>query len=327
MTTAEYMGCQVERYGPQLPLDQLVVELNALYHAFEARDYDARHPEITSQLPGVWREMISQVQERRPAQGWRILDFGCGTGFEAEQLLRKLPVESIASLTCYDLSPEMLARCRGRIAPLYPGATFCSDLAACLQADRRYDLLATNSLLHHLPDPVATARELLPWLAPGAVWLAGHEPSGRFYRNDDCARAYARFLQEQRWKRFLAPGRYLDKLRRTLGLDAGPAALTAREAHRRGLFQQRPSPSLIALLVDFHVAHSPAEGAAGRGLDFALLARAFAGMWQLRWVKTYSFMGAVYEGRLAGRWARVARELADRYPHDGANFSSVWVRS
>src|SRR4051812_17079365 len=114
MVTAEYMSSLLERFGPQLPLDELVIELNALYHAYESREYDSRHPEITRQLPAIWREMAAEVQDRQPPTGWHILDFGCGTGFEAEQLLRNFPTGSIASLTCYDLSPDMLARCRER---------------------------------------------------------------------------------------------------------------------------------------------------------------------------------------------------------------------
>ncbi|NJK52295.1 MAG: class I SAM-dependent methyltransferase [Leptolyngbyaceae cyanobacterium SU_3_3] len=82
--------------------------------------------------------MIDRAVKTTQIKEWRILDFGCGTGFEAEQLIRYLPQGSIAQLTCYDLSPEMLARCRARITPLFSDALFVSDLSNQLDGQQPY---------------------------------------------------------------------------------------------------------------------------------------------------------------------------------------------
>lgn len=312
-------------FQPQLPLEELVLEVNQLYHAVEARDYDQRHPEVREQLPPLWQEMIDQAHLNRQPEQWRILDFGCGTGFEAEQLIRNLPQGSIGQLICYDASPEMLAQCRANIAPLCPTARFTSNLRA-IPTEQPFNLLVTNSLLHHLPDPLATIHGLSSLLDQEAFWLAGHEPSSRFYRNQECQKLYNLFLQERQWRKFLSPERYLQRLRQAFGLESNPANRAAKEAFRKGLFKQKPSALAIGRLVDFHVAHSLEEATSGRGFDIELMQTDFAADWQLVWLKTYSFMGAFYEGSLPKHWQQSCYNLGQRFPKDGANFCTIWRR-
>jgi SAM-dependent methyltransferase len=324
MTDNTFLEQLLAPYRPELPISQLVVEVNRMYHRFEARDYDARHPEVYRQLPALWDTMIATAK-RELDTTWRVLDFGCGTGFEAEQLLRVLPAERLEHLTCYDPSPEMLARCREKIAPCCEQAAFLSDARHLRQ--RSYNVLLTNSLLHHLPAPLALAGGILSLLEPGAVWLAGHEPSRRFYMNPACLRAYAAFTQERRWRKFVQPGRYVARGRAWLGLASNPTWQTAREVYRRGLFGRQPPGHVIGLLVDVHVAHSDSEAAAGRGFDMFQWQQQLRRVWQCIWRTSYGFMGPWYEGNLSPRWQQTCHDLARRYPDDGANFCTVWRRS
>jgi SAM-dependent methyltransferase len=313
----------ISQYEPQLPLDQLVVELNKIYHAFEARDYDTKHPEVHQQLPSLWAEMISIAKKLNNREKLCILDYGCGTGFEASQIAQFMQSEQIGLLTCYDPSQEMLEQCRKKISPLLPQADFCSDESAFLTNEQPYNLVITNSLLHHLPDPVKSMQALLPVLDKNTVWLAGHEPSSRFYKNSECLRAYEEFLKDRKWRRFFSKESYLGRLKMYTGLTSSPASQTAYEALKRGLFKHKPSARIVGLLVDFHVAHSSTEAASGRGFDFQEMQQKFSS-WHLVWVKTYSFMGSFYEGRLPQKWLAVSEELSRLYPQDGANFCSVW---
>jgi SAM-dependent methyltransferase len=325
----DYVERLITRYGPQADVTALVLEVNRIYHSFEAHDYDRLHHEITSQLPPLWEKMLALVNSHAASSSWHVLDFGCGTGFEAEQMLRNIPCERIAKLVCYDPSPEMLERCRARIAPLFPNAVFLGDLGS-LTAEYKgntFNLLATNSLLHHLPDPIHVVKSLLQFLSQDAFWIAGHEPSSRFYANQACLAVYEAYLRERRWKRFLTPDTYLVRLEMALGRRSNPPYEAAREAHRRGLFTQVPPAWVIQRLVDFHVAHSATEAASGRGLDFEQLERDFAGAWSLQWVQTYAYLGPYLEEGLQSKWSRVCRDLRAKYPLDGANFCSVWSRN
>lgn len=309
-------------YGPKLPLPALVEELNRLYHSIEAPHYDASHPEIHTQLPPVWRALVDQVVSRvdRPLA---ILNFGCGTGFEAEQLLALLPAERVAALHCYDPAPEMLARCRVRVGARRPGTTFSSQLA---EAKGPFDLLVTNAVLHHLPDVPAMLAEVAPRLAPACLWISGHEPSSRFFKNGVCLAAYQRFLQQDRWRRFFSLRRYQAKLLNMLALDDDPARRVAELAFQRGLFSRQPPASVVSGLVDFHVANSPEEARGGRGFDLDQLTVQLGNGWKLLWSTSYSFMGPYYEGKLSSKWRREAHDLAVRFPKDGSNWSALWQR-
>ncbi|HEY3374474.1 MAG TPA: class I SAM-dependent methyltransferase [Candidatus Aquicultor sp.] len=329
MANTQYAADFLQSYGPQLPINELVIEMNKLYHACEASIYDTQHPEIHDQLPLLWQEMIEHSLQQYPNRAWRILDIGCGTGFEAKQLIQNLPQGSIESIVCYDPSLEMLDSCHSAISPIFPKAFFCSDLGVVPANQGPYNLLATNSLLHHLPNPKETINHVLPLLARNAIWLAGHEPSNRFYSNRECMENYERFLGEKRkneWRRYFSPEKYLRRFKRMVGLENDFVNQIANEALHRGLFKRKPSASAIDLLVDFHVAHTIEEAEAGRGFDFEVLQQNFDGFWCLIYVKSYSFMGPYYEGNLSNRWLYLCRNLAYKFPMDGANFCSVWAR-
>ena len=326
LTNTEWIGRQIEPFGPKCPLSELVEELNRFYHEAEAHDYDAKHAEIFQQLPGLWSELIDialcALQEGRA----RILDFGSGTGFEAKQILTNIPRDRVATLTCYDLSADMLAQCRKNIAPLFSAAQFTASLKQVEAVSPRFNLLATNSLLHHLPDVQGMLRRTERLLDPGAVWIAGHEPSSRFYNNPACVEALEAFQRERRWRRYVTPRNYWNRVRALVGLRSSPARFAADKALESGLFERRPSEFVVSRLVDFHVPHSATEAAAGRGLDFENLAEQLQGRWRLIHIRSYSFMGSFYEDHLPGRWQRIARELAKKYPNDGSNFCTVWSR-
>ncbi len=323
MSNGNYIETLVEEYQPQLPVDQLVPEINRIYHSFEANIYDRHHPEIYEQLPLIWKEMSEKISSSPQSKSLRILDFGCGTGFEAQQLLQNLSATSIAGLTCYDPSPEMLEVCRAKISPLFPDALFCSSLEeAVVSSNAPYTVLLTNSVLHHLPDATATINSLLPLLDARALWLAGHEPSLRFYKNSACVKNLEAYLTRNRW----SPSGYTRILKQIIQREREPYKKTAQEAVRMGLFKRKPSVRIIDRLVDFQVAHSTQEISRGRGFDFSVMEQNLQASWKLIWLKTYSFMGPFYEGELKGYWARSCEDLAARFPNDGANFCMVWQR-
>lgn len=324
MNNEDFIEDLVQQYCPQVPVDQLVIEMNKIFHSFEANVYDTKHQEILEQLPSVWEEMSKKITEYFGSNILRILDFGCGTGFEAQQLLQNIPISSIAALTCYDPSPEMLEKCRMKITPLFPNAIFCLSLEEALTSDAPYTLLVTNSVLHHLPDVTSTIRNLLPLLDSNAMWLAGHESSLRFYKNMECVTNLEAYQKERERRWSLANYSQLPK--RIIRRKSNIYAKTAREVVRAGLFKRQPPAFVIDRVVDFHVVHSTEEISIGRGFDYSAMQQDFQASWKLTWLKTYGFMGPFYERELKGRWADSCQELARRFPNDGANFCTIWQR-
>jgi SAM-dependent methyltransferase len=305
-------------YEPQGSLAVLVEEVNKIYHSFDAKHYDRDHPEIHEQLPPIWAEMIAQLPCK---PSWRVLDFGCGTGFEAEQVLEGLG-QAVEILVAFDPSPEMLDRCKARLAR-FTNAVFCGHLPETCTFGP-FNLLVTNSLLHHLPNIQGTIRSLMPSVASNAFWLAGHEPSSRFYLNPECLRLlndYSRYRKRVKW---LSPSVYIDKFRLMFGRH--PLRLTAMAAVQKGLFKSRPTPLVVDRIIDFQVAHSAEEVTQGRGLDFERMKRDLHPMWRLEWVKSYAYFGAFNPTRVPKYWIGKSQQLVSEFPHDGANFSMVWSR-
>ncbi|MBN1910111.1 MAG: class I SAM-dependent methyltransferase [Pirellulales bacterium] len=326
MTATEHAHTLIEPYGPRVPIAELVEELNRLYHAREAEDYDGQHPEIHIQLMPIWRRMLEIGLPCGLNRPLRVLDFGCGTGFEAEQILRTDVGVEIGELVCYDLSPEMLALCRRRLDGLGAGIRFTSDPEELASTDGLFDILMTNSLLHHLPDPIGTIHGLLPLMNEGAVWLGGHEPSSRYYRNAACQETFTRFRRSWRLRKYLSPKKYWSVAKRTLSWRAHPARVAASAAVAKGLLKLEPPAQVVSRLVDFHVAHSVGEADAGRGFDFRRLEQDLSKEWTLQWRETYSYMGPYYEGGLPGYWRGECDRLKKQFPDDGHNFCVVWKR-
>jgi ubiquinone/menaquinone biosynthesis C-methylase UbiE len=90
----------------------------------------------------------------------RVLDAGCGNGFFFDAA-REL-VAPGAELVGLDLSPKMLELARQHHDVLVRG-----DATRLPFADACFDTVLARSLLHHLPDPDAGAREIARVLRPG----------------------------------------------------------------------------------------------------------------------------------------------------------------
>jgi SAM-dependent methyltransferase len=320
----EHLSELLDPFEPRVPFEQLVTEVNNLYHRFEAAVYDTTHPEHR-QLPPLWQAMLGRVRLVDPVRRWRVLDYGCGTGFEAAQVWGALGPQ-VDSLTCFDPSPEMLKLCAARLERLGAKASFHTTWEGVPADGKIYDLVVTNSLLHHLPQPVATLRDLAGRLAANGWWLSGHEPSRRFFRNPECQDAFRRYRASLLRRKLTDPSVYWRRVRAWAGYDDRPGSRAADAAWDAGLFGRRPSPDLIEELVDLHVPHSAAEASAGRGFDYAELEIRLTGCWERFWTVTYGFMGPYPKDSLPTAWQRTADDLERRFPGDGANFCSVWRR-
>ncbi len=102
-----------------------------------------------------------------PATG-HVLDLGCGPGDIAVRLARRYPHLRIDGV---DGAEAMLAHGRERVAREGLGERLRLHRARLPHEPlprRRYDAVVSNSLLHHLHDPMALWRTLAGVLEPGA---------------------------------------------------------------------------------------------------------------------------------------------------------------
>ncbi len=97
------------------------------------------------------------------------LDLGCGPGDVALRFARAYPQCAVHGV---DGSPAMLAAstlCHARHPGLRDRVRLCQGyLPGASLPQERYDAIISNSLLHHLPDPLVLWQSVLRWAAPGA---------------------------------------------------------------------------------------------------------------------------------------------------------------
>ncbi len=110
--------------------------------------------------------------EPGPLHGARALDLGCGPGDIVVRFLRAYPHATCDAL---DGSEAMLAHARSALDKLpgvAPRCTLLCDLLPCTSLPTaHYDLVLSNSLLHHLHDPQILWRTIRETARPGAIVL------------------------------------------------------------------------------------------------------------------------------------------------------------
>jgi len=314
---------------PSVSLPELVRALNLVYHEIEADHYDRIHTEIWEQELPIFRELVDIAGRDLKGARVSLLDYGCGTGFGCSQAVQVLSPSAIHELVCVDPSESMLARCRQRLSNLTGNVRYLADAKAFCRSEEwvgRFDLLLTNSVLHHLYEWQGVLRGLLRFLKPAGHYLMGHEPSSRYHRNAACQKQYAAYLRERKWRRFLRLGNWTGFVRRKLRLEADLLRETAAAAVQAGLTRSPLPEQVVGELVDYHVPH-PKGARSAQGLDFDHIASDSSWGLTLLAVKSYGYIGGISTGSLPRKWRQIAALLREQYPLDGATFCALWRKA
>jgi SAM-dependent methyltransferase len=194
--------------------DDRLIEANVRRYRRRTRRYEALHGEIFNPVEQErLRDALEDALGRLdpvPAGAPRALDLGCGSGNLTSHLL-----DLGAHVTAADVSPDFLALVSARFADTQRLETHRLDGRSLDGiASGAYDLVATYSVLHHVPDYLATVREACRVIRPGGVLYIDHEASPNVWGDDP---VLARFREEvlateharpRSLRRFLDPGHY-----------------------------------------------------------------------------------------------------------------------
>ncbi|MGE3171517.1 MAG: class I SAM-dependent methyltransferase [Planctomycetota bacterium] len=144
---------------------QRVLEPEYMDTVQEAESYAAMdHAAVNSAVAGRFVELGAPGCRR-------IVDLGCGPGDIPLLLAERCPDATIVGV---DAAATMLALARPKAerAGLGGRVTFeQADVKALPFADGAFDGVFSNTILHHIPDPVEFLREAARVLAPGGVLL------------------------------------------------------------------------------------------------------------------------------------------------------------
>lgn len=321
------------RCGARMPLDDFVAIVSNAYHELESPFYDTAHPELFQYVAPAMEDFLPTALSFKQGKTLRTLDAGCGTGFASAVLMKKAG-SRIGELVCADPSPHMLDQCRRKLRGHSNVSYRLGGIEALGDQQARFDLVITSSMLHHIVQVADFLARLLPLVAPGGFYLMLHEPSRRFYRNPECMRLLAKCSAKARRRplsRYVDPRAYVRALRRVIrwrGLDSIQQQ-TSRRLHRRGVTQNPLREEEISVLVDVHAPplRSDAWPSWQGGFDIDELRGGCLSALSLLALRSYGFLGPLYENQVPKRCRQEAQQLAERFPDDGAMFCALWRKA
>ena len=183
---------------------------NVAVHDRIARKYDRLHGEIFNEVEQA--RLAATLERARDciatgANPPRALDLGCGSG----NLTRHLLALGFA-VTAADVSPGFLDLVRSRYPNVETLPMNGRDLSNV--ANDSFDLVATYSVLHHIPDYLAAVREMARVTMVGGVVVIDHEHNERFWSGDPLYSEFRARALRFDWRKYLDPMNYMHRLRR-----------------------------------------------------------------------------------------------------------------
>lgn len=116
----------------------------------------------------VNEEFVARVCELGPPEG-KVLDIGTGPADIAVLLARRLPGLHILAI---DLGEYMLAVAQRNVASAGLESRVRvaeADAKATGLASHSFDMVISNSLVHHIPEPITVFREIMRVVSPGGA--------------------------------------------------------------------------------------------------------------------------------------------------------------
>lgn len=148
-----------------------ILEPEVMDTAEEAHDYNTMDHQQVNQV-FVDDLLAALPQAVPPADGlWRVFDAGTGTALIPLELVRR---GLSMHITAADAAEHMLRLARENIAQAgWSHAITCvhRDCKCLPEADHTFDVVMSNSLVHHIPQPLAVLRESWRILRPGGLFF------------------------------------------------------------------------------------------------------------------------------------------------------------
>lgn len=155
------------------------VRANVTAHDRVARRYERRHGEIFNPIEQsrLHDRLAIAVRSLRTGTAQpRALDFGCGSGNVTAHLI---------SMGIHTTAADVSQRSLDLVAERHGSTGLCETAkiedGLSRFPDGVFDLVATYSVLHHLPDYLAALRDLARVLRPGGVLFIDHEASSELW--------------------------------------------------------------------------------------------------------------------------------------------------
>ncbi len=155
------------------------LDFNVAAHDKFAKDYEALHTEIYNDYEQQrLSAAVKDAVRRLPCSGSTplVLDFGCGSG----NLTRKF-VSAGCNVIASDVSTEFL-KLVSSVSPMTTVTTLQLNGTDLREMENEsIDMVATYSVLHHVPDYLQIVREFSRIVKPGGIIFIDHEKSCNYW--------------------------------------------------------------------------------------------------------------------------------------------------
>ena len=104
----------INKYKINSSITEFVGEVSNIYHEIESKEYNHLHKVMFDIASNYWDDIINNNLDIFN-EDLVILDYGCGTGFAIEKILKSPLKYKIKKVICYDLSSHMIEECKKNI--------------------------------------------------------------------------------------------------------------------------------------------------------------------------------------------------------------------
>jgi len=295
--------------------------VNVAFHRFESEHYDELHQDMWRSLPKQIHLLAEDCLEAGAPERIHMLDIGCGTGLATDSLLKSPLGERIENIDLLDTSAAMLARAQARRQGWGRPGEAIEGLVESLVGRKRYNLIITSSVLHHVPD-LASFLHSATALQEGessALFLHLQDPNGDFLNDPQLLERTARVAscKTPEWMSRLHPRRVVGRLLRELKGEQGSDYIsrTNQELIRMGFLRSPLTTSEIYTVTDIHAQD-------GDGISMRQM-KSWLPSYILISTRSYGFFGELSSNLTPAQRAEEERLIREKAPN-GFHVEAAW---
>jgi 2-polyprenyl-3-methyl-5-hydroxy-6-metoxy-1,4-benzoquinol methylase len=210
----------MRRRGAVCSSEDFHAAVNLTFHKWESQVYDQLHRDMWESLPEQFRLLIADYLSASfgCSDSLQVLDVGCGTGLASDCLLRTVLARRIRSIDLLDTSSSMLQRASERAKSWNtPFRCIEGQLGSSAVSGKKYDVILSCSVLHHIVDLSAFLNAIRSLQEEGDVFIHLQDPNGDYLADAELnERMRQAALASPRRTSRLHPQRILGRLYREL---------------------------------------------------------------------------------------------------------------
>jgi 2-polyprenyl-3-methyl-5-hydroxy-6-metoxy-1,4-benzoquinol methylase len=311
----------MDRHGVRSSREKFHEAVNVTFHNFEAEVYDQEHSDMWRSLPQEFDRLVRNCGEiLTNYQELDLLDVGCGTGLATDCLLKTALGKKIRRVHLLDTSPIMLKQVAKRAETWGLAFDIKEGLADSLPQGKKYSLIVTCSVLHHVPDLprfLATIRSLQ---SDNGIFLHLQDPNGDYLNDPEYERRVEQINPRKRLPNGISrftPRRVFGRIYRELTGKQHDSYCdkTNQELVRMGIIQSPLSVEEIYSITDIHVLD-------GVGISIEKMIRWMTD-YDLLSRTSYAFFGRLWSD-LPPQFKKLEESLAEKRALNGLHVAAAW---